>query len=143
MSRLTMLALAAALAFGSFVTVSDAWARPGGHVSRSPGGSVRSFSVGPRFSAPRLSPGPRFSAAPRLSRGPRLSAAPRLSAGPRFGVYRGYPRRYGVYRGYRYLPYGHYGYSSCYRWRQVWTPYGFQYVRVNVCYPYARYPFAY
>ena len=125
MSRLSMLALAAVLAVGSFVTVTDAWARPGGHFSRSPGGSVRSFSVAPRFSAPRFS-------------------APRLSAAPRFGVYRGYPRRYGLYPGYRhYGPYSYLGYNSCYRWRQVWTSYGPRLVRVNVCYPHARYPFYY
>ena len=79
--------------------------------------------------------------APRLGVGPRLAVGPRLTfgPGPRFGVrpLRAFPR-YGFYRGHRYLPYGYLGYNTCYRWRQVWTAYGPQYVRVNICgYPYA------
>ncbi len=128
MSRMSVCALAAVLAIGSFISITDAWARgPGGHVSRSPGGHVRSFSAAPRFSA-----------------GPRFSGVRTFSGVRNFGVYSGYPRRYGLNR--RFIgPYVYLGYNSCYRWRTVWTAYGPRMVRVNVCgYPYAyRAPFVY
>lgn len=127
MSRLSTFALAATLAIGSFTTASDAFARgPGGHFSRGPVGTARTFSAAPRFAAPRAV-SPRFAARPFVS--PRFAARPY--------AYRGYPYRYAYRRAYPGI-YPYYAYNSCYRWRTVWTAYGPQTVRVNVCgYPYA------
>lgn len=46
---------------------------------------------------------------------------------PHWGWRHGFPR-YGFYRG------GYGAYAGCIRWRQVPTPWGFQWRRVNVCY---------
>ena len=50
------------------------------------------------------------------------------------GGYHGY-RGYGFHYGYRryYRPYIYSGYSSCWRWQQVWTRYGWVSRRVYVC----------
>jgi hypothetical protein len=92
MSRLTALALTAALAVGGISTAVQAAPRGHGHHG---GGHARSFGG------------------------------------------------HGFNHGFRYRPYYrphvYYGYSSCYRWRRVWTPYGWVLRRVNICYPRYRY----
>jgi hypothetical protein len=100
MSRMRMVALAAALVLGG---LSTAEARHGGG---SHGGSYHSGGHG--------------------------------HYGGYHGGYRGF--HYGYRRYYR--PYIYSGYSSCWRWQQVRTRYGWVSRRVNVCYaPYAYQPY--
>jgi hypothetical protein len=105
MSRMSMIALAAALAVGSLSMTVDAQAR-GGHG----GGHGAHFSGGPHgFGGAR-------------------GFGHRGYYGVRhFGYYRGY-------RPYLYRPYLYAGYGGCYRLRRVWTAYGPVLRRVNVCY---------
>src|SRR5690348_3781310 len=52
-----------------------------------------------------------------------------------FGFHRGFGFRGGFWGG----PwYGYYPYAGCWRWRRVWTPWGWRLHRINVCgyYPY-------
>jgi hypothetical protein len=140
MPRLSVFALAALAAIVSLTIVTETFA-----ASRGPSG-VRSFSA-----APRVGIAPRFSGV-RTFGGVRSYGGIRTYGGPRrAGMWRGYPYRHGYHhRRFRFVgayPYlGYHGayYGGCYRWRTVWTAYGPQPVRVNVCYPYAyRYPFIY
>jgi len=108
MSRMSMIALAAALAVGSLSMTVDAQAR-GGH-GGGHGGHGAHFSGGPHG----------FS-------GARGFGHRGYYGGRHFGYYRGY-------RPYLYRPYLYAGYGGCYRLRRVWTAYGPVLRRVNVCY---------
>jgi hypothetical protein len=124
MSRMSVLALATALAIGS-LSLADAAPRghSGGH--RGGGGASKSFS------------------APKSFGGSSGFSSRRHSIARGYGSH----RRSGFHRGGRfYRPYIYSGYSSCYRWRRVWTPIGWQLRRVNICYPryrYRIYPYLY
>jgi hypothetical protein len=150
--RKILLALAAGSVIGLAPIASDAFAqhRSGGF-ARSSGMSMgaRSFAAsrvgtsGARISGARIG-GPRVGA--RIG-GPRIAAA--HVGGPR--VYGGkfHGRKHFVHRKFRrHFAFagpivGAYAYSSCYRWRQVLTPWGWQWRRVNVCYRPVYYRYGY
>ena len=61
-------------------------------------------------------------------------------AGHGFGFHHGFGfrRGFGFHRGFGFgfapYYYGYYPYEGCWRWRRVWTPFGWRLHRVNVCY---------
>ena len=145
MLRKSCVALATAAALITFTAV-EATAR-GGHGGGHGGGRggwgggghgfSRGFSGGPRVG---MGVGRGFAGGPRVGVGRGFAGgygyrgfAPRYGYRPYVRPYAFRPRFYGGYAAYPYAYYGGVYNDSCYRWRRVWTAYGWQLRRFWVC----------
>jgi hypothetical protein len=106
MSRMSVFALAAALALGSVAIATEASAKGGSGMHSSGGSSMHSSS---------------------MHTNTHTSSGMRSTSGMGSGMHHHHHNRF-FFGGYAYYPY-----ASCLQWRHVSTPRGWRWVRVDLC----------
>ena len=128
-SRMFVLAIATALALGSMATAVEAKGGHGGGHGGKGGGGGGGHGISRGVSGGGHGIG-----------GFRRSGISRsFGVNRSFRVGRSFRHGHRFHRRGGYYPYYYSGYRSCYRWRRILTPYGWQFRRINVCYRPYRY----